>query len=478
MHSCRHYAGILTLLVCLLPSMLSAQPLPDSIAIVLKKQGIPLSAVSLDIREVGSQDTLVSLNSNVARNPASVIKLVTTLSALEILGPNHQWNTHYWADGTISDGVLKGDLVLQGGGDPFITVDKFLHQILSIRQRGIHTITGSLVIDNSLFDVVQHDRAQFDGQPSRLYNVEPEAALVNFSATQFVIQPMQTKGGERIVVFADPPLADLVVENNLKPQAGKCVSPKRGWSHKLRKKGDRVIASFDGKYHSRCGQHAIARSLFSNREYIYRLFKYLWGNSGGTFDGGYRMAATPDHAIAITSYPSAPLADIITSINKYSNNVMARQLILSLDAQEQDRSATLAGGRALIKDWLAANLGGMPGLIIDNGAGLSRKTRITAANLTDLLQHGWRSNYRAEFLSSFSLAALDGTMRKRLIGSELSGRARIKTGLINNVRSMAGFVNARNNKYYSVAMMIESKKINFGNGNVIQDAVLKWIYNR
>ncbi|WP_424947344.1 D-alanyl-D-alanine carboxypeptidase/D-alanyl-D-alanine-endopeptidase [Candidatus Spongiihabitans sp.] len=536
---------------------------------LLKKHGIPLSAVSLDIQATESQHTLVSLNSNAPRNPASVIKLVTTLAALEILGPAYQWHTRYFADGAISNGVLNGDLVLQGGGDPFLTVDKFLHHVLSLRQRGIHTITGSLVIDNSLFDVANHDRARFDGQPSRLYNVEPDAALVNFSATRFIIQPMQTNGETRIAVFADPPLSGLVVENNMKPQPGKCPKRNRGrnrgWSYELHKTGDQVIARFNGKYRSRCGQHAIARSLFSNHEYTYRLFKYLWRMSGGAFDGGYKITTArdggsannvgnnylptardggsannvgnnylptarddamdgggrathatkdgggratqeakaeeakaeggsadfagaknrpTDHAIAILSYPSEPLADIIASINKYSNNVMARQLLLSLDAhrqqaQGQNQPATVAGGIAAINNWLSENVGIMPELIIDNGAGLSRKTRITTANLTALLQQGWRSNYRAEFLSSFSLAALDGTMKKRLRMSALPpGRARIKTGLINRVRSMAGFVNARDNKHYSVAMMIESKNVSFGNGNVIQDAVLEWIYNR
>ena len=523
MGSCHNYAYSLALLislVCLFPNTLRSQPLPDSVAILLKKHGIPLSSVSLDIQATESQHTLVSLNSNVPRNPASVIKLVTTLAALEILGPAYQWHTRYFADGAISNGVLKGDLVLQGGGDPFLTVDKFLHHVLSLRQRGIHTITGSLVIDNSLFDVANHDRAQFDGQPSRLYNVEPDAALVNFSATRFIIQPMQTNGETRIAVFADPPLSGLVVENNMKPQPGKCPKRNRGrnrgWSYELHKTGDQVIARFNGKYRSRCGQHAIARSLFSNHEYTYRLFKYLWRMSGGAFDGGYKITTArdggsannvgnnylptardggsadfagrknrpTDHAIAILSYPSEPLADIIASINKYSNNVMARQLLLSLDAhrqqaQGQNQPATVAGGIAAINNWLSENVGIMPELIIDNGAGLSRKTRITTANLTALLQQGWRSNYRAEFLSSFSLAALDGTMKKRLRMSALPpGRARIKTGLINRVRSMAGFVNARDNKHYSVAMMIESKNVSFGNGNVIQDAVLEWIYNR
>ena len=460
-------------LVALLPALLSAQQLPDSIVRLLKKHDIPLSAVSLDVQEAASQDPLISLNSQVSRNPASVIKLLTTLSALEILGPTYQWNTRYWADGSIHDGVLKGNLVLQGGGDPFITVERFLHQLLLIRQHGIHTITGDLVIDDSLFEVTNHNRAQFDGRPLRAYNVEPDATLVNFSATHFVIHPV----ANRIIVFADPPLSDIVVENNLKPQSGKCLIRNRGWTYALHKKGRKMIARFNGKYRSACGRHTITRALLPNHEYVYRLFKYLWGVSGGVFDGDYRIADTPPESSAIVNYPSLPLADIITSINKYSNNVMAQQLLLSIAAQHQ-HPATQAGGRIAIKNWLSENVGNMPRLIIDNGAGLSRKSRITTDNLSTLLQHGWRSNYHAEFLSSFALAALDGTMKKRLTDSALSARARIKTGLINGVRSMAGFVNARNNKHYTVAMMIESKKVNFSNGNAIQDAVLEWVYKR
>lgn len=157
---------------------------------------------------------------------------------------------------------------------------------------------------------------------------------------------------------------------------------------------------------------------------------------------------------------------------------MARQLLLTMHSEQVEGPGSLAGGRAVINNWLSENIGTMKGVYIDNGSGLSRETRITTANLVDLLQHGWSSNFRPEFLSSLPLSALDGTMRKRLNDSALEGRARIKTGLIKGVRSMAGYVNARNNVHYSVAMMIDSNKVNFWNGNEIQDAVLKWIFSR
>ncbi len=478
MRTCRnicHQLAIFVSLVCLLyPVSLLAQQMPTDLAAVIAKYGISLSAVSLDIHDIETGKPVVQLNSNRPRNPASVIKLVTTLSALEILGPHHTWKTKYLIDGEIKDGVLVGNLVMQGGGDPFLTMDRFWHQIMSIKQRGIHTITGDFVIDNSLFAVPGHDRNAFDGKGSRLYNVGPDAALVNFSATRFVFHPI----GNEIAVFSDPPLAGLVVDNNIKPAQGKCKSRNGGWSYALDIQQDKVIARFNGTYRSRCGQHSVARALFPNPEYTYRLFKYLWQSNGGTFNGGFHINKTPEDAVGLIDYPSEPLADIITSINKFSNNVMARILLLSIDAEREGEPATIDGARKMIGDWMTVNGLPMPELFIDNGSGLSRKSKITTANLSDLLGHAWNSNYRAEFLSSLSLAALDGTMRKRLKNSPLRSRARIKTGLITGVRSMAGYVNAKNNKQYAVAMMIESGKVNFWNGNVIQDAVLNWVYNR
>jgi D-alanyl-D-alanine carboxypeptidase/D-alanyl-D-alanine-endopeptidase (penicillin-binding protein 4) len=466
--------GTLVSVVCLLPLTLNAQPLPGSINTLLERFGIPVSAVSLEIRESESRNTILSINSDTPRNPASVIKLVTTLSALEILGPEFQWETKYWATGPVGNGVLKGDMVIQGGGDPFLTVDRFWYQVLSLHQQGIQSISGSLVIDNSRFDTDKHDRAMFDGQPTRLYNVGPDAALVNFSATRFVIHPSSSQ----INVFAEPPLADLVIENNIKPASGKCINRNSGWSYGIHRQGEKVIARFNGKYRSRCGQHSLSRSVVSNQEYTFRLFKYLWNSSGGSFEGGYRIASTPEDSTLIHTFSSKPLADIVTSINKYSNNVMARQLLLTLHSEHIEGPGNLKGARAVVTDWLTENIGAMPELHIDNGSGLSRTTRITTANLVDVLQHGWDSNFRPEFLSSLPLSALDGTMRKRLKDSALEGRARIKTGLIKGVRSMAGYVNASDGTHYSVAMLIDSNKVNFWNGNQIQDAVLKWVYGR
>lgn len=469
-----YYGVLVSLISSIFLPLASARQIPDSVARLLHENGIPLSAVSLDVRHADTGKKILSLNGDKSVNPASVMKILTTLSALEILGPSYQWETRYYADGAIEEGVLKGDLVMQGGGDPFLSVERFWHHVLSLRQRGLHTITGNLIIDNSYFDIPKHNRSAFDNQPNRLYNVGPDAALVNFSASRFVLYPW----GNEVMVFADPPLSDLVVDSNIKPKQGKCKSKKHGWWFRgVEKQDEKVIIKFGGTYRVKCGEHFIARSIFSNHEYVLRLFRYLWTNSGGQFAGGYSVSKTPETAAEIISYPSRPLADAITGINKFSNNVMARQLFLSIDAQREVRPGTLEGSRQQVRDWLASNAISMPKLFIDNGSGLSRESRITAGNLSDLLQHGWKSNYRAEFLSSFALSSLDGTMRERLNETELHGRSRIKTGWLRGVRSMAGYVNSRHNRLYTVAMMIQSEKVRYESGSRIQDALLKWIYD-
>ena len=468
------HAVLFSMVVWFFHPVASAETAPDSVTRLLRQYGIPPDAVSLDVRAADSGEKILSLNSRKPRNPASVIKILTTLAALEILGPNYQWQTRYLTDGTIENGVLDGNLIMQGGGDPFLTMERFWHQVQSIRQRGIHTITGDLVIDNHYFDIAQHDRSAFDNRPNRLYNVGPDAALVNFSATRFILFP----SGNRVRVIADPPLAGLIIENDIRAKRGKCVNPKAGWRiNGIRRAKDRVIVKFAGSYTVGCGEYSMARTIFSNHEYAFRLFKYLWTDSSGQILGGYRVSKTPDRATEILAYPSKPLADVITGINKYSNNVMSRQLFLSLDARGPTNPGAPGGARQRLREWLTANAMPMPRLFVDNGSGLSRDTRISVDNLARLLQHGWNSNYHAEFLSSFALSSLDGTMRKRSGEPGSEGRLRIKTGWLRGVRSMAGYVNSRHNRPYTVVMIIQADKVRYGNGARIQDALLKWVYD-
>ncbi len=460
-------------IACSVSSAAHAERLPEPLAQVLGQHGISPHDASLEIRAMRSNRILVSHNPDTARNPASVIKLLTTLAALETLGPAFRWHTRYHIEGKLAGDTLVGNLVLEGGGDPLITVERIWRQVTAIRDRGIRVITGDLVIDDSLYDIAAHDRAAFDGKPWRSYNVGPDPALVNFSSTRFVMDPIPG----RTAVLADPPLWGLHVHNELKTVGGKCRGARDGWTHETERRNGEIHVTFRGNYRKDCGEHSFFRVLASSHEYTYRLFRHLWQQSGGVFSGTHRTGSPSSSALLLISFPSKPLSDVIRGINKFSNNVMARMLLLALDTQESSMPATLSGARKRVAGWLSDNGIAMPGLVLDNGSGLSRRTRVTVAGLANLLDHGWQSDYRPEFLSSLALSGLDGTMRKRLSDGPVRGRARIKTGLIRGVRSMAGYITSRRGTRYSVAMVIESGRIGHDNGNRIQDAVLQWLYS-
>ena len=455
--------------------------MPAKVTKLLDKNNIAVGSISVLVAEMANGAPILSVNPDVYRNPASVQKLVTTLASLDLLGPTFGWPTKYYADGRISNQKLEGDLIMLGTGDPFLTADRLWNHVLTLRERGIRDIDGNLVIDNSQFNIPPHDRNAFDGKPQRLYNVGPDAALTNFSATRFVLEP-RTSAGIRsgVNVFADPPLANLQVVNQLKAASGKCVNKNKGWSLRLNRKDGKLRAIFEGSYRARCGLHSIGRSIVSNQEYTYQLFRYLWESSGGTLSGSYRIGSLPETAQQLVTLPSRTLAENIVSINKYSNNVMARQLLLTLGSEwtsDATKDTRLAGIQA-IRQWMEQV--GIPtaGFVIENGSGLSRIGRISANQLHQLLRYAWQSTWRPEFMASLSLTALDGTMRKRLRKTSLRGRVRIKTGLINGVRSMAGYVHADSGKHYAVIMMIDSERVKYWNGNQIQDALLQWVFKR
>ena len=467
-------AGLcLALILCTMP-INASDNLPKEISQALAKSNIPTSSVSIEAINLSNSKNLLSLNPSTPRNPASVIKLLTTLAALEILGPSYTWQTRYFVDGSLKQGTLNGNLILQGGGDPFLTLDNFWLQLVGLSARGLKRIEGDLVIDTHFFDLPIVDRGAFDGQSTRLYNVGPYTALTNFSATTFTLYPTS----EGVKVFSNPAMDNLLIINKLKAVRSNCVSMESGWSWSLSEHEGNQVAQFSGNYNVNCGQYSISRSIYDNKDYTFNLFKTLWHASGNEIKGQLREYQTPERAIEIAEFPSLPLSDIITSINKYSNNVMARQLLLTIGAEVHEQPGTIQKGVLGIQNWLNEVALNMPELVIENGSGLSRQTRISANSLSNLLKHAWLSQYQPEFLSSLSLAAMDGTMRKRLNDSVLEGKARIKTGLINGVRSMAGYLRGQNNQLYSVVMMIDSSRVNYSNGNVIQDALLTWLYHQ
>ncbi|MFT4563390.1 MAG: D-alanyl-D-alanine carboxypeptidase/D-alanyl-D-alanine-endopeptidase (penicillin-binding protein 4) [Gammaproteobacteria bacterium] len=465
-----------TIAVTILPShSVADNVIPPGVQKIIDGYKLPTSAVSFIAQDIGADAPLVTLNENRSRNPASTIKLVTTFIALEVLGPTYTWPTKLYALGTIKEGVLDGDLLIKGHGDPNLVVEEYWKMLGELSSRGVKRITGDLVIDDSFFDVPVTDPGAFDAQPYRLYNVIPNAAMVNFKAVEFQFHP--AGDGKHVNIRVHPELSNLRVINNLSIVKSKCRGYERGISMQIPNQRTNNHVVFSGTFPSGCRSHSMQRSVLNHDTYAYATFKRLWTHWGGTIEGTVRKGLAPKQRALLTKR-SRPLAEIIRGVNKWSNNVMTRLLLYSIATAKYKPPYTREQGIEVVRDYLRENEIDESDLIIDNGAGLSRDSRVTVDFMNELLQHAYRSPYMPEFISSLSLVGLDGTTRRRFKHRPEVGRMHLKTGSIDGVSAITGYVNARSGKTYTVALIVNYKTAHQGPGKEIQNAFLDWVYDQ
>lgn len=476
----RKFVMLVVLGLCWLAPVFGASTasdkLPDPIAAALKHRGMSARGLSLYVHEIGQAEPLLAVAADESRHPASTIKVLTTLAALEELSPAWRWKTEAYADAPVRQGRLEGDLYLKGYGDPYLVIEQFWRFLRLLRAEGIETIDGDLVLDQSYFAREPGEAGEFDNQPLRAYNVLPNALMVNFQAVNFRFMPQPGPG--RVNIFADPMPANVEVENRVTLTRGPC----RGWAHglgmKVQNRKDRVRVLFSGTYDADCGDNEMFRVVSEPAPYILGMFRALWTELGGRFEGGVREGTVPAGARLLTTAYSPPLADIIRSINKYSNNVMARQLLLTLGAERAGAPGTTDKGIRAVHEWLTERGLDFPELVLENGAGLSREVSISARHLGQVLLTAWRSPYMPEFFSSLPISAMDGTLRKRFHDATLEGKMHLKTGSLRDVRTVAGYVQDQAGRRVVVVCLHNHPRADTASGQAVQDAVLQWVYER
>ena len=446
--------------------------LPPAVAEALKSSAIPVSAVAIHLQEAGAAVPRLAINAAQPMNPASAMKLVTTFAALELLGPAYTWKTEARIDAPVAGGVLNGDLYLKGSGDPKLTFEQFWLLLRQLRAQGIRDIGGDLVLDRSLFALPETAPLAFDDQPLRPYNVAPDALLVGFKTIRLNLTP--DAATKTVQLAAEPLPANLDIVNLVRLGNNGCGD----WKERLRADVSQHAARFrlvlSGSYAASCGPKNWNLSVMPHAQYDFGVFVQLWRELGGNIKGGVRDGAAPATARLAASIESPSLAEIVRDINKFSNNVMARQLYLTLAAESGRRPARPEDAEAAIHTWLDARGLRFPEMVIENGCGLSRRERLSAESLGRLLQVAWQSATMPEFVASLPLTAVDGTMKKRLNGNGASGQAHIKTGTLEGAKAIAGYVLDRNGRRQAVVFLINHA--NAQAGQAAQDALLQFVY--
>lgn len=410
-----------------------ASGLPPEVLAALQRAPLPAESVAVVVAPaVPGSAPWIHHRADEAVNPASVMKLVTTFAALDLLGPAHVWRTTVHTDAPVREGVLQGHLYLKGGGDPKLVSEKLWLLMRRVQALGIARVAGDIVIDRSAFDVPAVDPGAFDGEPLRPYNATPDALLVNFKAQVFQFVPDPVAGVARVGM--EPPLAGVQVPASVPLTGGPC----NDWRAGLRADfSDATRPRFAGAYPASCGERIWPLAHPEPDRMTARAVQGMWAAVGGRLDGQVRTGVTPPEAVERLALESPPLTEVVRDVNKFSNNVMAQHLLLAL-AQGPDRPATFEAARDRIAQWWVQRLGPtVPPPRIDNGAGLSRDARITAAALARLLQVAYVSPMMPELMSSLPASGLDGTLRRSAMGE---GLAHLKTGSLRDVQALAGYV--------------------------------------
>ena len=447
--------------------------LPAPLERIAQAHGIPYETLSMVVRATDEDAPVLAHLPDVPRNPASTIKLLTTWVALEVLGPTYSWPTEIYFFGDWDGRALDGDLAIKGYGDPYLVTEEFWKLLGALRRTGLEEINGDLVIDDSFFGDVEGHPGDFDGQPYRTYNVAPNAFLINFKAVRFQFLP--DPNGRDVVITADPLPDNLNIVNRLSLADGPCRGYQAGISFDVRDPQAAQTVVFSGSFPQACAPYSLSRTVLEHDTFALGVFSTLWRGLGGRHRGRLSKGTVGDGVEPALTWHSRPLAEIIRSINKYSNNVMTRQLLFTLGAEQSAEPGTRGSGVEVIRNYLVKRGLTPESLVLVNGAGLSRDTRISAALLADVLYLAQGSPFGAEFMASMSIGGLDGTTRGRFDEPE-EGRSHVKTGRLDHVTALAGYVHAGNGKTYVVTAMVNAPDAHRGPGGELLNELISWVH--
>ncbi|GAP34937.1 D-alanyl-D-alanine carboxypeptidase [Piscinibacter sakaiensis] len=457
--------------------------LPDPVVARLGEVGLPLGALGLFVQAVDQPLPLLSLNAEDSYVLASTAKVVTTLAALDLLGPNYRWRTEAHLHGELVDGRLDGDLVILGGGNARLGSDDLLRWFEAMQAQGLREIGGNIVLDRLAFQLSERDQAAAPRPaPDRPHHNWPDALSLNDGVLRL---QLQAAAAGRPQVELVPPLADVTVLNQ--------VVPGRGCATQVHWSGDAGDGARElrvtGQWGPACGPSSVRFALMSDADLTARAVQAAWVRAGGVLQGRVVDRAVPQAGPvrsperqrdargvlrpAWATHLSDPLPLLVREINKYSDNMAARALMLSLSPGFPAQAATPEAARSRVQQWMRTR-GLPPGdLEVDTGSGLSRAERGKPRALVQLLRQAWHDRNGRWFVDSLPIAGVDGTLANRLRDGPATGRAMLKTGSLMDVRAVAGYVRSQSGRVYAVSAIVNHPDAPAA--TVVLDALVDWL---
>ena len=477
-------AASLLALILAAPSAAAAfdDALPAPVAAALAQAGLPPEAFGAIAIPQTFWARTWQHRADVPMQPGSAMKIVTTLVALDRLGPNHRGRTELHTSGAVNNGVLDGDLVLVGGADPDFDVPALWQLLFELRQRGVHTVNGSLVLDRTLFQPARIDLGlpPFDEAPEWPYNVIPDALMLNGHLISLALSSTETGA---VTALLAPPLDGVGVDASaLAPTSTACADWAEDWLPPRTRETSpgQWRIELRGGFPRRCAAQT-SLQLLDRNVITERLVRAVWTSLGGRFTaapGSVREATLPANAQLVAQHRSRPWGEVLRHMNKASDNAQTRLLFLQLGVPAMStapQATTLQLAQLEVQRWFDEHRIERNSLVMDNGSGLSRSERIAPRTMARAIEVAINGKHAPELLMSLPVAGVDGTMRRRLKGTPAEGWARLKTGTLKNVTALAGTVRDTRGDTWVVVAMINHDEA--AKGRPALDALIEWVAN-
>ncbi|RAL24960.1 D-alanyl-D-alanine carboxypeptidase/D-alanyl-D-alanine-endopeptidase [Lujinxingia litoralis] len=431
------------------PALESAGPsypeLERAIEQVLADPELQRAKVGIHVEDAASGEVLYSHDADAPLNPASNIKLITAATALDLLGPHYTFSTELATNRRSESSI--GDLYVIGSGEAFLLFKDVLAWAGELKLQGIDTISGDLIIDESAFEEGYLPPGYETRDTDASYRSSIGALSVNFNTVTTTVTPATP--GEPAQVRLDPPQEHVEVVNRTRTVAG-------GLSRvqvSARPSEEGTIIEVGGTIGQRANPVSVRKRVDNPPEFAGAVMARALKMVGIGFDGEVRPGAAPQTRERLHVHHSAPLIDTISAMNKWSNNFMAEQLLLAT-ARQSDGPATWEEAIAKATDFMVRAGFDAERFSLHNGSGLYEGNEVSARQFVSLLRYMRGHAFGPEFIASLPIAGIDGSLRNRLREPHVSGNLRAKTGTLNNVTALSGYVQTRSGRQAAFSILI------------------------
>ncbi|APV51668.1 D-alanyl-D-alanine carboxypeptidase/D-alanyl-D-alanine-endopeptidase [Betaproteobacteria bacterium GR16-43] len=457
------------------PAVAADAPLPQPVAAKAEAAGIPAGAITFVVQRLSDGAPWASRGADRSMQPASTLKLLTSMVALDTLGPAWRARSQLLATAEPKDGVLEGDVVLRGEGDMDLDAAAFERMLAALRASGVRDIRGDFVLDRGYFQPARTDVdvPPFDDTPEFRYNVIPDALLLDSNLMRLELSSDKEGMDARLATQLD---RVIVVSSSMALVDRTCEDWEDGWKLPVVSEGANgtLLVTLQGDFPKSCSA-STAINVIDRVEFSERLFRELWARHGGRLAGKVRDGSAPANARVVAEHRSRPYSLLLHDINKRSDNPVTRMVFLSLGALNDSPAPTAERSASVVRGWMAAHGIDREGLVLENGSGLSRVERVTPAQLAGVLRVAAASPWAPEFQASLPIVGVDGAFRRRLKDSPAATRARIKTGTLRNAWSIAGYVTDAKGATHVLVAIINDEKAEAKVARGVLDAFIEWV---